>query len=352
MPSSEPNVTFPIFGDNPQDCVNLEAGARWATKVLSLYDGHPSIRPRTLILHQLFAPGALRGILAALRASGRPVPDDNYGTLDLVSQSASAIQARDTFHRDWLDKFIKACTPDGQLPIIDKIQTTLRYDTSVTAQQARIQFTMATYKLFAEIDSSTLSSVNSSEISKAVLRCFPRPLQHLLVNCREDSDENDTWEKVLNRLNTQAALADKASLAVKVFEECHNRSAKRQRVLGLGGNSQTPMSAESKPILDKQPDLINKFPVLSKAPGDQRCSTRSLKCQDCANNFEWTEQEQIKYSQRGWEPPKRCTVCRKAKKNHFDVLHKPSLDTQSERSTLEQKERNLKASGFKPATRR
>ena len=169
-----------------------------------------------------------------------------------------------------------------------------------------------------------------------------------MVICREDSDENDTWEKVLNRRNTQAALADKASLAVKVFEECHNRPAKRQRV--LGGNSQTPVSTESKPILDKQPDSTSKFPVLSKAPGDQRCSTQSLKCQDCANNFEWTEQEQIKYSQRGWEPPKRCTVCRKAKKNHYDVLHKPSLDTQSERSTLEQKER--KASGFKPAARR
>ena len=140
--------------------------------------------------------------------------------------------------------------------------------------------------------------MNSSEISKAVLRCFPRPLQHLLVNCREDSDENDTWEKVLNRLNTQAALADKASLAVKVFEECHNRPAKRQRV--LGGNSQTPVSAESKPILDKQPDSTSKFPVLSKAPGDQRCSTQSLKCQDCANNFEWTEQEQIMQILTAW----------------------------------------------------
>ena len=303
MPSSEPHVTFPIFGDNPQDCVNLEERERAGRPRFCLCTTATLQSDQERFLHWHLELCAV-SLQLDLRASGRPVPDDNYGTLDLVSQSASAIQARDNFHRDWLDKFIKACTPDGQLPIIDKIQTTLRYDTSVTAQQARIQFTMATYKLFAEIDSSTLSSVNSSEISKAVLRCFPRPLQHLLVNCREDSDENDTWEKVLNRLNTQAALADKASLAVKVFEECHNRSAKRQRVLGLGGNSQTPMSAESKPILDKQPDLINKFPVLSKAPGDQRCSTRSLKCQDCANNFEWTEQEQIKYSQRGWEPPK------------------------------------------------
>lgn len=38
-----------------------------------------------------------------------------------------------------------------------------------------------------------------------------------------------------------------------------------------------------------------------------------LKCQDCGNDFEFTENEQHFYEEKGFVPPKRCKACRNAR---------------------------------------
>lgn len=44
-------------------------------------------------------------------------------------------------------------------------------------------------------------------------------------------------------------------------------------------------------------------------------SDRTLKCQDCSQEFVFTEGEQAFYKEKGFEnEPKRCPVCRKAHK--------------------------------------
>ena len=40
-----------------------------------------------------------------------------------------------------------------------------------------------------------------------------------------------------------------------------------------------------------------------------------IKCQDCQQDFEFTENEQKFYEEKGFLPPKRCKTCREARKN-------------------------------------
>jgi endogenous inhibitor of DNA gyrase (YacG/DUF329 family) len=36
----------------------------------------------------------------------------------------------------------------------------------------------------------------------------------------------------------------------------------------------------------------------------------TIKCENCGNNFVWSEEEQDLYSQRGLTPPVNCPICR------------------------------------------
>jgi hypothetical protein len=36
----------------------------------------------------------------------------------------------------------------------------------------------------------------------------------------------------------------------------------------------------------------------------------TIKCENCGNNFVWSEEEQELYGQRGLEPPVHCPICR------------------------------------------
>ncbi|GAA0746929.1 zinc-ribbon domain-containing protein [Clostridium oceanicum] len=41
---------------------------------------------------------------------------------------------------------------------------------------------------------------------------------------------------------------------------------------------------------------------------------KTLVCQDCGNEFVFTEGEQEFYNEKGFQEPKRCTECRRARK--------------------------------------
>lgn len=41
---------------------------------------------------------------------------------------------------------------------------------------------------------------------------------------------------------------------------------------------------------------------------------RILKCNDCGNEFAFTEGEQQFYQEKGFQEPKRCPTCRRNKK--------------------------------------
>jgi CxxC-x17-CxxC domain-containing protein len=43
--------------------------------------------------------------------------------------------------------------------------------------------------------------------------------------------------------------------------------------------------------------------------------TKQLTCQDCGNAFEFTAEEQQFFAEKGFQEPKRCPNCRKAKKD-------------------------------------
>jgi endogenous inhibitor of DNA gyrase (YacG/DUF329 family) len=36
----------------------------------------------------------------------------------------------------------------------------------------------------------------------------------------------------------------------------------------------------------------------------------AITCENCGNNFVWSEEEQELYAQRGLEPPVHCPICR------------------------------------------
>lgn len=42
--------------------------------------------------------------------------------------------------------------------------------------------------------------------------------------------------------------------------------------------------------------------------------SKTLTCQDCGNQFEFTAEEQQFFADKGFEEPKRCKACRNAKK--------------------------------------
>lgn len=39
-----------------------------------------------------------------------------------------------------------------------------------------------------------------------------------------------------------------------------------------------------------------------------------IKCQDCGEDFIFSERDQAFYQEKGFQPPKRCHFCRKARK--------------------------------------
>ena len=43
-------------------------------------------------------------------------------------------------------------------------------------------------------------------------------------------------------------------------------------------------------------------------------SNQVIKCQDCGEEFNFTERDQEFYKEKGFLPPKRCHFCRKARK--------------------------------------
>ena len=45
---------------------------------------------------------------------------------------------------------------------------------------------------------------------------------------------------------------------------------------------------------------------------------KTIKCQDCGKEFVFTEREQEFYTEKGFEPPKRCKSCRDARKNKYN----------------------------------
>ena len=45
---------------------------------------------------------------------------------------------------------------------------------------------------------------------------------------------------------------------------------------------------------------------------------KTIKCQDCGEEFVFTEREQEFYTEKGFEPPKRCKTCRDARKNKYN----------------------------------
>ncbi len=49
--------------------------------------------------------------------------------------------------------------------------------------------------------------------------------------------------------------------------------------------------------------------------------TQQLTCQDCGNNFDFTAEEQQFFAEKGFQSPKRCSNCRRAKKD----AHRPSF---------------------------
>ena len=43
-------------------------------------------------------------------------------------------------------------------------------------------------------------------------------------------------------------------------------------------------------------------------------SNQVIKCQDCGEDFNFTERDQEFYKEKGFLPPKRCRFCRKTRK--------------------------------------
>ena len=46
-------------------------------------------------------------------------------------------------------------------------------------------------------------------------------------------------------------------------------------------------------------------------------SNQVIKCQDCGENFNFSEREQEFYKEKGFRPPKRCRFCRNARKERY-----------------------------------
>ena len=46
--------------------------------------------------------------------------------------------------------------------------------------------------------------------------------------------------------------------------------------------------------------------------------SENIECVECHGQFEFTENEQTFYAEKGYSQPKRCKECRAAKKKRFD----------------------------------
>ena len=46
-------------------------------------------------------------------------------------------------------------------------------------------------------------------------------------------------------------------------------------------------------------------------------SNQVIKCQDCGEDFNFTERDQEFYKEKGFLPPKRCRFCRNARKERY-----------------------------------
>ena len=44
---------------------------------------------------------------------------------------------------------------------------------------------------------------------------------------------------------------------------------------------------------------------------------RKIKCQDCGEEFNFSERDQKFYQEKGFEPPKRCKNCRAIRKDRM-----------------------------------
>ena len=55
-------------------------------------------------------------------------------------------------------------------------------------------------------------------------------------------------------------------------------------------------------------------------------SEQRLTCADCGREFAFTAEEQRFFREKGFDPPKRCKECRRAKKEQRDVGRKGGRD--------------------------
>ena len=46
-------------------------------------------------------------------------------------------------------------------------------------------------------------------------------------------------------------------------------------------------------------------------------SNIKIKCQDCGEEFNFSEKDQKIYEEKGFKPPKRCKTCRNIRKDRF-----------------------------------
>lgn len=51
-------------------------------------------------------------------------------------------------------------------------------------------------------------------------------------------------------------------------------------------------------------------------------SDKKIKCQDCGEEFNFSESEQKFYEEKKFQPPKRCKICRQTRKDRrFDKFN-------------------------------
>jgi hypothetical protein len=55
----------------------------------------------------------------------------------------------------------------------------------------------------------------------------------------------------------------------------------------------------------------------------QECGDQKIVCVQCHNNFTWSVMEQEFYRGKGFDPPKRCPVCRRFRKAAREEKNRP-----------------------------
>ena len=227
-------------------------------------------------------------------------------------QHADAVKRRDAFHIKFLEELIAACSPSQQLSAIDQIETSLAYDISLPFRSATILFTQKTYMMFSAMDVTKLASFDQATLAATVTRRLPVDLHHLLSNCDgAPHPDNDTWERVLDRLNEQAALAECSELAVRAFQKAHKPRAKPPPVPLFHETTPEPppkrsriSAAESKSLASVDAENISSF------------KDKTITCGDCTTTFIFTAEKQAEFARKGWEnEPKRCPTCREKQHN-------------------------------------